>query len=42
MPVQQSVDVGQGHLALGELLQFGAQLRGGENLAPQGGLSLFL
>jgi hypothetical protein len=33
MPVQQTIDVGQRHAALGELLQFGAQLRGGENLA---------
>jgi hypothetical protein len=38
MPVQQAIDVGQGHAALSELLQFGTQLRGGENLAAQGSL----
>jgi hypothetical protein len=38
MPVEQAIDVGQRHAAREELLQLGAQLRGGENLAPQGSL----
>jgi hypothetical protein len=38
MPVQQTTDVGQRHGALGDLLQLGMQLRGGENLVLAGGL----
>lgn len=39
MPVQRAIGVGQGHAALGELLQFSAQLWGG-NLLPEGLLLL--
>jgi hypothetical protein len=38
VPVEQAIDIGQGHVVLGELFQFGAQLRGGENPAPKGSL----
>lgn len=42
MPVQQPVDVGQRHALRGELLQFGTQLRGGEDLTLASRLLPFL